>query len=539
MIASFSYPSLPFPLFKLLNAAIAFLIASGPAMAQHSVADRGDPNVLLIYADDLGYGDVGCYNPESKVPTPHMDWLATQGIRFTDAHSPSTVCTPSRYSVMTGRMAFRLNYAGVFTGVQGPCLISEDRLTLPEMMKERGYETALFGKWHIGMTFRTEEEQPVYERQDAILAELGRLGSGNKLVEIVDFSKKIEGGPLDHGFNHFFGTACCPTTDWLYSYIDGDIIPNPPSGLLDREKEDLPTHPYSRDNRLGYKSDDFDLQEVDMVFLEKSQAFLKDHAARNPGKPFFLFHSTQAVHLPSFPGRDFRGKTNAGPHGDFIFQFDHIVGELLQTLDGLGMTDNTLVIVTSDNGPEVPTSIAMRGDHNHNGSHAWRGMKRDQWEGGHRVPFIARWPGRIEAGSESDQTICQTDIMATCAAILGYDLPKDSAEDSFDLLPTLLGKDKGKAIRPYTLHQTNRLALAIRKGPWKYLDHQGSGGNNYEQERLLPFVLPESEPDAPGQLYNLDTDPAETTNLYFEHPELVKKLKALLEESKESGRSRG
>ncbi|MCH2388831.1 MAG: sulfatase-like hydrolase/transferase, partial [Opitutales bacterium] len=236
---------------------------------------------------------------------------------------------------------------------------------------------------------------------------------------------------------------------------------------------------------------------------------------------------------------DFRGKTNTGPHGDFIFQFDHIVGELLQTLDGLGMTDNTLVIVTSDNGPEVPTSIAMRGDHNHNGSHAWRGMKRDQWEGGHRVPFIARWPGRIEAGSESDQTICQTDIMATCAAILGYDLPKDSAEDSFDLLPTLLGKDKGKAIRPYTLHQTNRLALAIRKGPWKYLDHQGSGGNNYEQERLLPFVLPESEPDAPGQLYNLDTDPAETTNLYFEHPELVKKLKALLEESKESGRSRG
>ena len=161
-------------------------------------------------------------------------------------------------------------------------------------------------------------------------------------------------------------------------------------------------------------------------------------------------------------------------------------------------------------------------------------MKRDQWEGGHRVPFIARWPGRIEAGSESDQTICQTDIMATCAAILGYDLPKDSAEDSFDLLPILLGKDEGKAIRPYTLHQTNRLALAIRKGPWKYLDHQGSGGNNYEQERLLPFVLPESEPDAPGQLYNLNTDPGETKNLYFDRPELVKELKALLEETKRS-----
>ena len=187
MIASFVNSSPLGPLFKSWRMAIALFIAMVPAMAQQSVADSGHPNVLLIYADDPGYGDVGCYNPESKVPTPHMDRLATEGIRFTDAHSPSTVCTPSRYSVMTGRMAFRLNYAGVFTGVQGPCLIAEDRLTLPEMMKERGYETALFGKWHIGMTFRNEEGQPVYELQDAIVAEYGRLGSGNKLVEIVDF----------------------------------------------------------------------------------------------------------------------------------------------------------------------------------------------------------------------------------------------------------------------------------------------------------------------------------------------------------------
>ncbi len=539
MVISVSVFSTRSQLFRLLLSAVALCIAIGSALGQSVRDDGSHPNVLLIYADDLGYGDVGCYNPESKVPTPHMDQLATEGIRFTDAHSPSTVCTPSRYSVMTGRMAFRLNYPGVFTGVQGPCLISDDRLTLPEMLRDHGYETALFGKWHIGMTFRNEEGRPVYELQDDIIAEHGRLGSGNKLVELVDFSKRIEGGPLDHGFDHFYGTACCPTTDWLYSYIDGDTIPNPPSGLLDRKKEGLPTHPYSKDNRIGYLSDDFDLQEVDMVFLEKSQAFLRDHAKRNPEKPFFLFHSAQAVHLPSFPGMDFRGETDAGPHGDFIYEFDYIVGALLETLDEIGLAENTLVIVTSDNGPEVPTSIAMRGDHNHNGSHPWRGMKRDQWEGGHRVPFIARWPGRIEAGSESEQTICQTDIMATCAVILGYDLPEDSAEDSFDLLPILLGKDDGEAIRPYTLHQTNRLALAIRRGPWKYLDHQGSGGNNYEQERLLPFASPDSEPEAPGQLYNLDTDPGETKNLYFERPELVKELKDLLEESKRSGRSRG
>ena len=532
-----SYPS--FLALRSWNAAIVFLaIIIGSAMAQQLSVASEHPNVLVIYADDLGYGDVGRYNPESKVPTPHMDRLAADGILFTDAHSPSTVCTPSRYSVMTGQMAFRLNYAGVFTGVQGPCLISSQRLTLPKMFKESGYETALFGKWHIGMTFRNDKGQPVYELQDEIVAEHGRLDSGNKLVEIVDYTKRIAGGPLDHGFDHFFGTACCPTTDWLYSYIDGDIIPNPPTALLDRKKEGLPTHPYSKDNRLGYKSDDFDLQEVDVVFLEKSQAFLRDHAIRNPERPFFLFHSAQAVHLPSFPGKDFRGKTNAGPHGDFIFQFDHIVGELLATLDELGLSENTLVIVTSDNGPEVPTSIAMRGDHSHNGSGPWRGMKRDQWEGGHRVPFIARWPGKIEAGSESEQTICQTDIMATCASIVGYELPEDAAEDSFDLLPALLGQDRGKPIRPYTLHQTNRLALAIRKGPWKYLDHQGSGGNSYEQERLLPFALSDSAPGAPGQLYNLDTDPGERNNLYFERPELVKELKALLEETKRSGRSR-
>lgn len=494
------------------------------------------PNILFIYADDLGYGDVACYNPESKVATPNLDQLAKDGMLFTDAHSPSTVCTPSRYSVMTGRMAFRLNYRGVFTGVQGPSLISPARLTLPEMLQESGYETAMFGKWHIGMTFFDEAGNPVYLGQSELEAVHGRQAAGVELVKVVDFSRPIQGGPLDHGFNHFFGTACCPTTDWLYAYIDGDRIPEKPNRVLVRADEGLPVHPYSNDNRLGMLADGFDLQEVDMVFLEKSKAFLETHVDRKSDRPFFLFHSAQVVHLPSFPGRDFQGKTDAGPHGDFIYQFDAIVGELLGTLDRLGLSDNTLVIVTSDNGPEVPTSIAMRGDHDHNGSRPWRGMKRDQWEAGHRVPFIAKWPGHIEAGSQSDQTICQTDLMATYAAIIDYDLPFDAAEDSFNILPVLLGAVS--EVRPYTLHQTIQLALAIRKGPWKYLDHQGSGGNNYAMDRLAAFRLPESAPDAPGQLYNLDVDPGETNNLYHEHPEMVAELKALLESSKKSGRSR-
>ena len=515
-------------------------IALATVLSNLAMADTGSgrPNILFIYADDLGYGDVACYNPESKAPTPNIDRMAKEGIRFTDAHSPSTVCTPSRYSVMTGHMAFRLDYKGVFTGVQGPCLITEDRLTLPGMLRDQGYVTAMFGKWHIGMTFKDENGVPVYELQEQLEAKHGRSGLGTKLVELVDFSKRIEGGPLDRGFDTFFGTACCPTTDWLYAFIDGDRVPNAPTALLDRVKEGLPMHPYSKDNRIGYQSDDFDLQEVDMLFLEKSQAFLRDHAAKQSDQPFFLFHSTQAVHLPSFPGRDFRGKTQAGPHGDFIFEFDTVVGELMDTLNALNLSDNTLVIVSSDNGPEVGTSINMRNDHDHNGSRPWRGMKRDQWEAGHRVPFIVRWPGKIAAGSVSHQTICQTDIMATCAAIVGAELPDDAAEDSFDILPVLLGEDAGRPIRPFTLHQTIQLALAIRKGPWKFLDHQGSGGNNYSNERLAPYALVDKAPDAPGQLYNLDSDPGETNNLYFENPEIVKELKALLEQTKRSGRSR-
>lgn len=512
-----------------------------------SAAGENQPNILFIYADDLGYGDVSCYNPESKVSTPHIDRLAANGIRFTDAHSPSTVCTPSRYSVMTGRMAFRLNYPGVFTGVEGPCLIEEGRLTLPQMLREKEYATALFGKWHIGMTFLDEKGQPVSEdnyNKDAEIPGAHDLSQTNfytsdkavAMVQSVDFSKPIPDGPINRGFDQFFGTACCPTTDWLYAFIEGDRVPVPPNRLFD--KSPLPVHHYSRDNRIGMIAPGFDMETVDLVFLEKSKAFIEEHTRTNPDEPFFLFHSTQAVHLPSFPADRFKGKTNAGPHGDFIHELDYIVGELMDTLDRLGIADNTLVIFSSDNGPEVPTTIAMRRDYGHDGARPWRGMKRDQWEGGHRVPFIARWPGKIESGSVSDQTICQTDLMATCASIVGYSLPENAAEDSYDILNALLNKDKGQAIRPYTLHQTIRLGLAIRKGPWKYLDHQGSAGNRYEQERLAPFRIEDTAPDAPGQLYNLDTDPGETKNLYYQRPEIVQELKSLLEKTKATGRSR-
>jgi len=489
-----------------------------------AAADRRKlPNIVLILTDDLGYGDVACYNAESKVPTPHMDRLAAQGMRFTDAHSASTVCTPTRYSVLTGRMAFRTGFRGVFTGVGGPNMIEKGRLTLPQMLREKGYTTACMGKWHVGLTFLDKDGKRVTK-------------GGVAGVRQVDFTRPIPDSPIRRGFDRFYGTACCPTTDWLYAYIDGDRVPVPPTQLLDRGP--FPKHPYSRDNRRGMIAPGFDLEEVDLVFLAKSKQFIEEHIRKHPDRPFFLYHCTQAVHLPSFPAGKFKGKTKAGPHGDFIFMLDAVVGELMATLDRAGVADNTLVIFASDNGPEVTSVVNMRKDHQHDGARPWRGMKRDQWEGGHRTPFIVRWPGKVKAGSTSDQMIGLTDIMATCAAVVGAKLPDDAAEDSFNLLPVLLGKQGDKPVREYLLQQTISLALAIRHGKWKYLDHKGSGGNNYGRGHLKKFDLPDGCPDAPGQLYDLDVDPGETTNLYDKHPEIVKQLKAKLEEFKKSGRSR-
>ena len=505
---------------KLLVAVALFAALTAEDVSE--AAGRQLPNIVFILADDLGYGDVGCYNGESKVPTPNLDRLARDGMRFTDAHSPSTVCTPTRYSLLTGRMAFRTGMSGVFTGAGGPCLIDSGRLTLPGMLRDQGYVTACFGKWHVGMTFFDEAGEAIHE-------------GGIDAVRRIDYSRRIVGGPIDRGFDHFFGTACCPTTDWLYAYIDGDRVPVPPTGVLDRDP--LPDHAYSKDNRPGMVAPDFDLEEVDLVFLEKSEQFLDKHVRSKSRQPFFLFHSAQAVHLPSFPADRFKGATDAGPHGDFIFELDYVVGRLLGKLERLGVADNTLVIFSSDNGPEVTTTINMRADHDHDGARPWRGMKRDNWEGGHRVPFIARWPGYVKPSTTCDQTVCLTDVMATCAAVVEAELPNDAAEDSYNILPALLGEERAGPVRQYTLHQTIRLDLGIRHRQWKLLDHRGSGGNNYGRGILKPFALEDTAPDAPGQLYNLETDPGETTNLYIEKPEITSELKDRLEEFKQTGRS--
>ena len=507
---------------RLVILLICSCSVSTPLWAK-DVAER--PNILVILADDLGYGDVGCYNDQSKVATPHIDQLAREGMRFTDAHSPCTVCTPTRYSVMTGQMAFRVPSGGtVFTGVGGPSLIAPGRLTLPGMLRNHGYSTACVGKWHVGTTFFDKEGQPV-------------RGIGVEAVRRVDFSRRIEGGPVDHGFDTFFGTACCPTTDWLYSFIENDRVTVTPTQIIDRSK--LPQHPYANDCREGMIAPGYPMEEVDLVFLKKSREFIEQHVRDSPNKPFFLHHCTQAVHLPSFAAPEFQGKTKAGPHGDFIHQFDYVVGGLLKTLEQLGIADNTIVLLSSDNGPETTSIIHMRADYGHDGARPWRGVKRDSFEGGHRVPFIVRWPGKVKAGTTNAQLTSLTDVMATVAAVIGTQLPDDAAEDSFNMLPAWLDENHGP-IRPYLLQQafSGQRTLSIRRGDWKYLDHTGSGGNRYETDPgLKPYYL-STGPDGLNQLYNLATDPGETKNLILEHPEIAAELKTLLQQSKATGRSR-
>ncbi len=406
------------------------------------------PNIVLILADDLGYGDLRCYNDQAKVATPHLDRLAREGMRFVDAHSPSTVCTPTRYGLMTGQMPFRVPRGGtIFTGAGGPSLIVQGRLTLPMMLKRRGYATAAVGKWHIGLTFRDKDGTAIHE-------------GGLEAVRRIDFSRRVEGGPLRHGFDSFFGTACCPTTDWLYAFIDGDRITAPPTKPLDKSR--LPKHPYANDCRAGLIASNFPMEEVDQVFLRQSRKFLAEHVRRSPHQPFFLYHATQAVHLPSFASQKFQGQSQAGPHGDFIAELDHLVGELLSDLERLGVADNTLVLFTSDNGPETTSVIHMRADHQHDGARPWRGLKRDAWEGGHRVPFVVRWPGRVKPGSVSDQVVSLTDIMATLAAITQFELPHDTAEDSFNMLRSWTIQPSSRFVRIYS----RKLSPAIAHSPF-------------------------------------------------------------------------
>lgn len=479
-----------------------------------------NPYIVFIMADDMGYGDVKCYNQASKIPTPNMDQLAEQGIRFTDAHSPSAVCSPTRYGVLTGRYCWRTWLKRGVVGGYTPPLIEPDRLTVASFLKQKGYRTGCFGKWHLGLGW-TRKNGFIPTWKDAEKMWRGSWQDGNPEKGMnVDFTKPVQGGPVDHGFDEAYFTAACSTIDGPFTYIHNSYTVGIPdkSIFVDENK-----HPDFRP-RPGWIDPGFDLKDVDCVFTRKAIAFMENSHKDNPEQPFFVYLPLSSPHAPWLPPDFVQGKSKEGPRGDLVFLVDWCVGEVCRALDRLEIADRTLIIVTSDNGPR-------HGREKHQSSGFFRGYKSHIWEGGHRVPFIARWPGKIRAGSSSDEMICLTDLMATCAGILNTHLPEEAGPDSYDILPALVGKKGEGPIRDGLVSHSENGTFAIRQGKWKLiLDSKTSGG------WVNPSGLP-PDPKSPGQLYNLDSDPYEQNDLWNVHPDIVERLTRLLEKYKSEGRS--
>lgn len=454
-------------------------------------ADGGDkPNIVFILADDLGWGDVACYNPQGKVPTPNMDRLAGEGVKCVDAHSGSAVCTPTRYGILTGRYCWRTRLKrGVLEGFGQP-LVEPDRLNVASMLRGQGYATACIGKWHLGMEWAGKPDA--------------------KKEDDIDFSKPVRGGPVDVGFDYFFGIAASLDMP-PYAFIEGDRLTAQPTAWMEKQGA----------VRAGPRDPAFRFEDVLPGLAEKASAWIDQRG--KDGRPFFLYFSLNSPHTPVAPAAFMKGRSQAGDYGDFVWGTDWAVGQVMEALKRNGLAKNTLVIVTSDNGS---TNRPMT-EYGHLPNGPWRGRKSTIWEGGHRVPFIARWPARIPAGSVCDQTICLGDLMATAAAMVGANLPDNCAEDSFNILPALLGDRQWK--RPgLVVHHSIDGMFSIRDGKWKYIAGRGSGGWEGKGDAN----------DPEGQLYDMSADPAEKSNLYSSEPAVVERLKQTLERYQNSGRSR-
>ncbi len=477
------------------------------------------PNIIYILTDDLGYGDVSVNNPKSKITTPNIDRLASQGIRFTDAHSPSAVCTPTRYGIMTGRYSWRSDLkSGVLNGYS-QSLIEKDRTTVASFLKRNGYTTGVVGKWHLGLDW---VQKPGSVNSDA------QAGSPNiKTInpETLDFSQAPTDGPNNHGFD--------------YSYILPASLDMPPYCYLENNKLTAPltaqtpgSNPANGTTgafwRAGMMSPDFVFDQVTPTFTQKAISFIQKQATSD--KPFFLYIPFPSPHTPWLPLPEYKGTSGAGEYGDFVKMVDTEVGKILKTLSEFGLDENTVVFFTSDNGPFwKPPFIEKFG---HRAAADFRGMKADAFEGGHRVPFIVRWPGKIKPGTQCSETTVLTNLLATCSGIVNQNLATSEGEDSFSILPLLLGKTKDYIMPEAWIQHSSRGYFVVRQGDWKLITGLGSGGFS-QPERIQP-----KEGEAPGQLYNLKNDQAETTNVYDQNPEKVKELTAILKKFQESGRSR-
>ena len=494
----------------------------GTALAHAADAPKQKPNIVFILADDIGYGDLGCYGA-TKVQTPNIDRLAAQGLRMTDAHSVASVCTPSRYSFLTGEYAFRKKGTGIASGVEG-LLIETNRTTVPSLLKRVGYNTGIVGKWHLG------------------------LGTTP-----TDYNGDIKPGPLEIGFDYAWimpATGDRVPCVWVENHRVVNLDPADPI-QLDYKVQRGEARSFVKGiprigEQLGGKAALWDDENLSTVIAEKSCAFIEQHK----DQPFFLEVATHNIHVPRAPNPKFRGKSQCGVRGDAIVEFDWTVGQVLDKLDELKLTDNTLVILTSDNGglldnngPDTVHGIgSIEANNGHKFNGVLRGTKSTLWEGGTRLPMIVRWPSQIQPGV-SDALVCQVDMLASFAALTSQQLAPADGPDSYNVLPALLGQKTAAPCRDYLVEQNNTgTLLALRHGPWKFFPGHGS-------EKPAQSKKPKSgKPSAPGQvsdlppntdaLYNLTDDLAETQNIAATHPKIVAEMAAKLAEIKTTGRSR-
>lgn len=499
----------------LLHFVIAAAFTFG-FMPQAGAATK--PNFVYILCDDLGYGDVACLNPEGKIKTPNMDRIAREGMMFTDAHSGSAVCTPTRYGIITGRYAWRSRLKNGVLGGLSPHLIQPNRLTVAGFLKQQGYHTAAIGKWHLGMDWAIKPGKDVSESTI----------ESREQVWNVDYSQPIKNGPNRVGFDYYFGISA--SLDMVpYTYIQNDRVT-----ALPTEDRDFPLMLGREQGRCrkGPTAPGFEVEDVLPMLTRKAVDHIGQRAGEaRKGKPFFLYLPLNGPHTPIAPTKEWRDKSGLNYYGDFVMQVDWTVGQVLKALDEHNLSANTLVILTSDNGCSPQAKFEELVPKGHNPSHIFRGHKADIFEGGHHIPFLVRWPGKVKPGTTCSDTICLTDFYATCADILAKKLPPDAAEDSVSILPDLLGTAKGP-VREATVHHSVNGSFSLRQGKWKLELCPDSGGwsaprPGTQQAAGLP----------PVQLYDLSQDIAEKYNVQDQHPDVVKQLTALMQKYVDDGRS--
>ncbi|MBT4798307.1 arylsulfatase [Akkermansiaceae bacterium] len=487
------------------------------------VAWAKQPNVLILYADDLGFGDLGCYNKKSRIPTPNLDRLASESVRFTDGHSSSGICTPSRFAMLTGRHHWR-DFHGIVNAFGGS-VFKPERLTLPEMLKEKGYKTAAIGKWHLGWNWDAIRNKEV----KAITVQEGRRKKQQLGPEAFDWTKSIPNGPLNHGFDYYFGDTVINFPP--YCWIENDKVVKAPDTLMQTGKWKK-IKEGGWECRPGPMVTGWDPYENIPTTTKKGVDYIKEAAKAE--EPFFLYFAYPAPHAPIIPNDEFDGKSKAGPYGDFVYETDHSIGQLLQALKDSGQAENTIVIFSADNGPEH-YAYARDAKFDHWSAHPFRGLKRDAYEGGHHVPFIVKYPGVTMAGTVNDALVSQIDIMATLASVVGYDLPdKNAAEDSHDLLPLLKGEVK--SIRTSHIHNTFDHTWAFREGDWVLVTGKSGHHSRVTKEWLKKHDYPKTE-SKQSRLFNLREDIGQRNDLAAKHPEKVKAMEASLARIREQGYS--